>query len=159
MSLIEVDQSGRIEFTSEDTILAFSNGKQFSILVTSNTKRFCIKHLREIGFTGNTFYLKFFSICLFHLLKDHITISTRILIDQEYIGNESLIKSDLLNILRRSNYKIFSDQICFGYIGKKSPAHYLAIETLRKNRTPHKEILPEDILKEFRPQKKIGVLL
>lgn len=36
---IEIDQSGKIEDTSKDTVLALSNGTQFSIKISRNIKR------------------------------------------------------------------------------------------------------------------------
>lgn len=37
-SIIEIDQSGKIEDTSKDTVLALSNGIQFSILISRKIK-------------------------------------------------------------------------------------------------------------------------
>lgn len=36
---IEIDQSGKIEDTRKDTVLAFSNGKNYSILIPAEVKR------------------------------------------------------------------------------------------------------------------------
>jgi len=36
---IEIDQSGKVERTNQDTIVAFSNGKSSSVKITGETKR------------------------------------------------------------------------------------------------------------------------
>ena len=89
---VEVDQSGKIEFTSEDTVLAFSNGKQFSLLVPATVKRECVQQLRQVGLSGDTLYIQLFATCLFFLLKGHLNNLARIIIDIEYSGKEAQIK-------------------------------------------------------------------
>lgn len=152
MTVVEIDQSGRIEFTSQDTVLAFSNGKQYkTIMIPSTVKQSCVRILREKGYSGNTFYLKLFSISLYILLKDHVAIFRRVIIDKEYIGNELLIKSDLLNFFYRSGYKIDPYIITFDLIGKKSLAHALALNTFRRKIKANRILTLEDLFHEFKP--------
>ncbi|MFQ5340914.1 MAG: hypothetical protein ACE5F6_05150 [Anaerolineae bacterium] len=70
-------------------------------------------------------------------------------IDVEYVGHSQEIKQHLLNLLRRSGHSVPSDRITFRRIGKKSPAHRLAIETLRGNRAPDQRVTLEDLLAEM----------
>lgn len=48
---VEVDQSGKIGDTKVPTVLAFSNGRSFAVLIPAIVKRECLKRLRgqEIG--------------------------------------------------------------------------------------------------------------
>jgi len=43
---VEVDQSGKVENTRVDTVLAFSNGMNHAILVSAKVKRIVTKQLR-----------------------------------------------------------------------------------------------------------------
>ena len=52
---IEIDQSGKIERTQENTVLALSDGVKASILILAVEKRECVKQLRLRGETGRTF--------------------------------------------------------------------------------------------------------
>lgn len=133
---VEVDQSGRIEFTTEDTALAFSNGVSFTVLIPKSVKRACIKELRAQGRAGATFYFQLFAVGLFFLFQNHIERLATIIIDTEFEGNEPQIKEHLLNLLKRNGYKIDPEQIGFGHIGKHSPAHHRALATLRKQEKP-----------------------
>ncbi len=60
--VVEVDLSGRIEVTKDDTALAFANGLKASILIPATVKRECIQVLRRRGITGATLYNQFFAI-------------------------------------------------------------------------------------------------
>jgi hypothetical protein len=44
---VEVDQSGKIGDTKVPTVLAFSNGKKFTVLISAKVKRECILHVRK----------------------------------------------------------------------------------------------------------------
>ncbi len=154
--VVEVDQSGKIEDTKEDSVLAFANGKQYSILIPATVKRDCIKALRIQGRAASTFYLQLFTIALYFLLRDHVSTLYRVMIDSEYIGQEAKIKEHLINLLRRRTYKIEPFQIHFTHVGKSSPAHTVAWSTLRKKRQPDRLLKLEEMLGEFKALKKSG---
>lgn len=78
------------------------------------------------------------------MLKDHIAKIEEVRIDIEYQGHEAAIKEHLINLLRRRQIKVYREQIIFERIGKKSPAHDLAIEVFRKERQPNREISAEE---------------
>lgn len=151
---VEVDQSGRVEFTGEDTVVAFSNGIQSSVLIPAVVKRECVRLLREGGFGGPLLYPQLFAVGLYFLIRDHVGELNRITIDLEYFGQESDIKTHLINLLRRSGYEIVSDVIEFRQIGKQSEAHKLALATLRRNLSAHLVLTTEDVLGEFRKPRK-----
>src|SRR6266705_2176099 len=96
--VVEVDLSGRIEVTKDDTALAFANGLKGSILIPATVKRECIQILRRRGVTGATLYNQFFAIGLFLLLKNHIDKFSSVILDYEYVGREDKIKEYLINI-------------------------------------------------------------
>jgi hypothetical protein len=147
---VEVDQSGRIEFTKEGTVLAFSDGINFSVLIPAPVKRACVQELRDRGLSGPTLYVQLFATGLFFLLKDYTESLSQIVIDLEFFGQEAKIKEHLLNLLRRAGHRVEPGQIQFQRIGKKSRAHRLALDTLRGKKEPGLILSREDILKEFR---------
>ena len=146
---IEVDQSGKIGKTNEDTILAFSNGKQFTVLIPRSVKQRCLRELRNQGYEPHTIYLQMFVIGLYFLLREHMQRVALVIIDIEYQGYEVKIRRFLLNLLRRDGLNVDKTQIGFGYIGKDSPAHTLAISTYRKEKVARLVLTFEDIVREF----------
>src|SRR5215212_1265314 len=95
--VVEVDQSGRIEYSREDTVLAFANGKNHSILIPKAVKRECISILRQWKLEGPNFYIQLFSVSLYLLLKEHIQNLYPAYLDNEFLGREAEIKRYLLN--------------------------------------------------------------
>ena len=146
----EVDQSGRIEFTKEDTVLALSDGVAYTILIPSIVKRSCVRILRQRGLSGPTFYVQLFAVALFFLLRGQMEGHPRIAIDVEYEGKEAQIKEHLLNLLHREGIAVERDQIEFHHIGKKSQAHALALDTLRGRKEASRMLTEADLLGQFR---------
>ena len=66
---VEVDQSGKIGKTNEDTVLAFSNGMAYSVLISRQTKQQCVKELRRRGMSPQATYLRLFAVGLYFLLR------------------------------------------------------------------------------------------
>lgn len=146
---IEIDQSGRFEYTRQHTVLAFSNGRQGTILIPTKTKRACIEHMRNRDIKPPRQQTMLFATALYLLLTDTIDASTTIVIDKEYFGNEGLIKSHLMNLLRRAGKRVESDQIQFTLIGKASAAHHLVLATFREQQKPDRIIALEEMLAEL----------
>lgn len=149
----QIDQSGRIEYTSHDTILAIANGGSFSILLKAQEKRL-LHSIYRTYFNKNRQYVYEIFAALIYLLIINTKPNSEIIIDKEYPGKEGLIK---LNILKYDQLnQILAENIDFGLIGKKSTAHNLAYDTFRKIKQPNKIITAEEIMKIIFPQKKIG---
>lgn len=142
---IEVDQSGKIERTSMDTVLAFSNGLKRTLLIRATVKRQCISKLRQKGVGRESRTLRIFSSGLFILLQEALRNGASVTIDTEYTGREGGIKGMLLRMARQDNIDVASHQIRFKQVGKKSPAHKVAIETFRGRKAPDQVATVRDI--------------
>lgn len=132
---VEVDQSGKIEQLNKDSVIAFSNKNQYSILIPKLVKQEAYKLYK--GKAKNLRY-KLFCIGIYYCLKDYIKEKELITICCEYQGKENLIKSLLLDYLRKDYAQIDPKIMRFGIIGKKSNAHAVAIDVFRGNRRPNK---------------------
>lgn len=147
---VEVDQSGKIGDTKVPTVLAFSNGKDYAVLIPATVKRECLLRLRATTQSGKTLYLRLFAVGLYFLLKDHIKEFTQITIDMEYPGRNAEIKLYLMNLLNRRRISYNPATIRFAQIGKKSNAHSKALAVYQKIQKPNKQIVLSQILDEFK---------
>ena len=144
---IEVDQSGKIEQLDKDSIIAFSNKNQYSVLIPKELKRELY-----VLYKGKVKDLRYrlFCIGVYYCLKDYIKEKELVTICCEYTGQENLIKSFLLDYLRKSYQSADPKIIRFGEIGKQSNAHSAAIDVFRGNRKPNKILSLKDIEKCLR---------
>ena len=78
---IEIDQSGKIENTSKDTVIAFSDGIRKAIRISSNDKREIQAIFRRIG-KPRIFIYKLFAILIFLLIRDHLKELDEVVIDE-----------------------------------------------------------------------------
>ena len=144
--VVEVDQSGKIEDTATATVLAFADGVDYAIVISSKVKRDCLAVMRVGNQLGKTMYLQLFSAALYLLLKNHLLALGRIIIDQEYVMRERDIKRFLVNLIRK-DFPTFDTQIIqFDRIGKSSTAPDRAIATLRGKIKPDRKITAEELL-------------
>lgn len=131
---VEVDQSGKIEQLNKDTVIAFSNKNQYSVLIPKNVKQELFKiykgKVKELRY-------RLFCIGVYFCLRNYIREKELVTICCEYIGKENLIKSFLLDWLRKDFASINPKIIRFGRIGKSSNAHAVAIDVYRGNRRPN----------------------
>jgi len=125
-----IDQSGKIEFTKEDTVLAYSNGKQKSIIIKASIKRKIQKMFREAG-KPEIYIYKTFSALIFLLIKDDLKNIKQLIIDREYKGKENLIKSYLTQILLKKYIKEKIPNIYFAEIGRDIDCHIRALAVKR----------------------------
>ena len=132
---IEIDQSGKIEQLNMNSVIAFSNKNQYSVLISKEVKREVYKiykgKVKELGY-------RLFCVGVYFCLKEYIREKELITICCEYVGKENLIKSFLLDYLRKDYPAVDPKIIRFGMIGKKSNAHAVAIDVYRGNRRPNK---------------------
>ena len=66
---IEVDQSGRTDVLTDDTVLAFSNGIQAAIFIPANVKRKCYRRLKAAGMRKRLIGIRLFAAGLVLLLN------------------------------------------------------------------------------------------
>jgi len=141
---VEIDQSGRIEFTGTDTVLAYSDDKQYAILIPSIVKREIVRKYRKTV-KAKIFFLKLFSVCLFLLIKNDLNKLDEIVIDIEFEGREKDIKNMLLNHIRKIDPKFPKHKILFRRITKESRAHKLALSVFRDAVKENKVITTKEI--------------
>jgi len=144
----QIDQSGKIEDTSKDTILALSNDITFSLLIPRHVKRRIQKIFRDQG-KPRVFVLIVFSAGL-SLLLQKSNPKKRVIIDREYYGNEGVIKKYLKEMLSATKN---TPPVSFQRIGKTSPAHFLAKITAQRKKKPNSKATLEDLLSEIRKTK------
>jgi len=131
---IEIDQSGKIEQLNYDTIIAFSNDHQYSVLIKKSIKReIFVKYKSKVK---NLRY-KRFCLGIYYCVKNYLNNYNSMTIDFEYKGKENLIKSLLLDYIRLEFSGFNSKLIRFGSITKNSNAHAVAIDVFRGNRKPN----------------------
>ena len=149
---IEVDQSGKME-TSHYTVLAYSNGQRYAILIPARVKREVIGQLRTHGLSRSLAAIRVFVAALWLLLNDVMEVATEIQIDPEYVGHEADIKAGLLRLAWRHGRKIEANIIVFGSIGKRSGAHKRAIAVYRGGQAADRVITTGDLQAVLRQQK------
>jgi len=155
---IEVDQSGKIEQTHKDTVLAFSNEISYAVLIPARVKREAINLLRTTGKRGKSLYISLFAVALYQLLKGHLDRIDLIAIDMEYEGNEQDVKLALLNLIWQRHPAYPAANVTFRRIGKKSTAHRKALATHRGVVTADRTLTVEELLAPLvgRKQKRSG---
>lgn len=147
---VEIDQSGKIGDTKVPTVLAFSNGEDFAILIPATVKRKCLLALRERGKETESLYIQLFSVCLYLLLKDHAKLLSQIVVDLEYPGHDLQIAQQILHLMRRSKATHPRFYVDFDRVGKKSRAHQKAWNVYNRMERPNKVIGYREIMAEFK---------
>lgn len=142
---IEIDQSGKIENTRVNTVIAFSDGIRKAILISAKDKRELQKVFRDAG-KPLVFVYKTFALLVFLLIKDDLKNISQIIIDKEYPGWSFQIKDYLLQKIRK-NRAFAKEDIHFTEIGKKSKAHSLAYRIYAGKEKSDKIIRVDDIIK------------
>jgi hypothetical protein len=139
---LQIDQSGKIEDTTKDTVIAFSNSISESVFVSKKIKRQVQEYFRKIG-KPELFVDKTFSIVIYYLICNLKPIQN-ITIDLEYPGRDKFISSIILDLLK-ANKKLPHD-INFARIGNKPKAHYAAKNVFDKKKEPTKILSLREIL-------------
>lgn len=143
---IEIDQSGKIEETQRDTVLALSNGKSFSVKIAGRTKRRLQDIFRHIG-EPRTFVITIFVVGVYELVKNNLKSVDQIILDIEYPGFEKIIIQILERILIEKGFTT-TPAIHFGLIGKKSKAHKTAVAVFRREKKANKVLSFDSLAKE-----------
>ena len=145
--ILRVDQAGKIEDTTKDTILAYvSQESQYTIKIPKKIKQDIFNRCRKRYRRNIT--LRFFSYALYLLLKD--ADFSMIIIDDEYPGNGRDIKNML-------SHKLKKDSIIFTNLGKRDLSHTVANQTFSGKLKPNRIITEIDI-NQIIPRRKRGML-
>lgn len=151
----QIDQSGKVEFTSTATVLALANGKIKTIKISGVEKRKLIESLRELRRPHKTYGYDIFAALIYLLIKDEKL--TEVEIDREYPGHENGIKERLIQFFERDQKDL--PEINFGLVGKQSNSHIEALKAFQKDAEPGLVIKAKDVLgviyskkKGWRPQ-------
>jgi hypothetical protein len=126
---IEIDQSGKVENTSKQTILAFcSVSKVSSISLSAKDKKRIQRVFRREG-KPQMFTYRVFARLIYLLVEPHLKEIKGFGIDLEYPGWSHLIKDYLLQDICEKYPRYDKNLIYFFQVGKKSLAHVTAYET------------------------------
>lgn len=123
---IEIDQSGRTEYTSVDTALGDSLGN--SIIIKAKDRRLVQHFYRQVG-KPRLFMIELFSLLISLLIAKSFKKENIYIIDIEYPGHDKNIIHNLMRFCTKLKIPLVKDQIRFGLIGKKSKAHESAYLT------------------------------
>ncbi len=136
----QIDQSGKIEYTSRSTVVALANGKVRSIKISATEKQKLLKAVKEIETPKQNYIYKIFAILIFLLIKENVK---SVEIDREYPGHESVIKDTLINLF--SKYKLTLPEVSFILVGKKSNSHIKALAVYQEKEKPEVIIKAERV--------------
>jgi hypothetical protein len=125
---IEIDQSGKVEYTSSDTVVGDSLGN--SLLLKGKDKRLIKAFYRSLD-KPLIFALDTFAITVAYLIKLSFKSEHIYVIDVEYQGREAHIKDRLMTTLHKLNIPIQKYQIRFNHIGKSSLADKTAYKRFK----------------------------
>ena len=128
---VEIDQSGKIEETRKNTVIAFANGISYAVLIPAKVKRQLQEVFRRQG-KPRLFVYRTFAAGIFLLIKNHLPKIKDLVIDTEYIGHEKQIKEMVLEMIRRRG--LAEPNIYFQRIGNKPKVHYAAYEVFSKKK-------------------------
>lgn len=141
---IQIDQSGKIEETNRDTILAFANHETYSIKIHRRTKRKILEQFRLRG-KPKLYTLRTFSAGICLLLRDHPKKFQEVAIDTEYFGKNQAIKSMIEEMLGSKAKNMIP--ISFTHIGKRSRAHLLALSVFRGKQKANRVVTYGELFK------------
>ncbi len=146
---IEVDQSGKVDQTSLDTVIALTNGIRYTLLFKKRDKRVVEKEFRKRKLQ------KIFMVIIFANLVAFVIKNSKskksVLIDTEYTGHNKFIEKIIQERLGNKCPKIK-----FGFVGKESKSDELAKKVARKKIKPDYIITASEVLDFALNKKKPG---
>lgn len=141
---VEIDQSGKVEYTKDDTVIADSLGN--SLLLPAYDKRTLQDFYRSINKPRHSVF-QTFSALLAYLIAFSYNKTNYYIVDIEYVGWDTQIRKWCIQYIEVLQINIHEEAITFRRIGKKSRAHCFANTTFAKKLLPTKVLTLEDILK------------
>jgi len=121
--IYQIDQSGKIEQTSKNTVIACTNGTNTTILLKKSEKRRLQKDFKDMGVPKLFIPLTF--AVLIALLINRVKPTHKVIVDREYTGYEKFIGEKIADYLNHLGMKN-QPNVLFSHVGKLSRAHKLA---------------------------------
>jgi arginine deiminase len=137
----EIDQSGKIEQTNLDTVIALSDDFQFAIIFKKRSKRALQVVFREQNKRRVFIFLTF--AALIALVLKEAKLKKKVIIDLEYAGHQDILKKQIIDYLKI--LKIDPPEMEFKEIGKNSPAHKLAVLVGNRKKKVDKIVKLEEV--------------
>lgn len=145
--LYEIDQSGKVEETQRNTILALANDHIYTVLIPAKVKRRLQEDFRRFG-QPKEYTIVTFVAGVSLLLKLQKQKFINVVLDIEYKGKDRLIGRKLSALLKQEKVEALIE---FRSVGRsKSPSHQVAIDTLRGKRKPSKTLTYGQLLAEIK---------
>lgn len=126
---VEIDQSGKIEYTSVSTVVADSLGN--TVLVKSTTKQYILQLYRSQN-KPRLYIFHLFSLLLAILIQSSFHARQIYVIDKEYQGHEEVIAGLVIKYARILGFSLGRNQLKFALVGKKSLSHEFANKRFRR---------------------------
>ncbi len=150
---IEIDQSGKIEQTELDTVIALSNKIKYTLILRRRSKRTLQSFFRQKGQPRVFIYRTFAALIAIVLSK--VKSDTKIIIDSEYLSHKGILKEQIKHYMKSITGKTVGN-FDFGFVGKNSNAHKLAGKVANRIIKADKIVSIEEVFKIIWPTKKIG---
>ncbi len=139
----QIDQSGKIEDTTKDTILALSNGQTYTIAFAASDKRVLQGIYWLLLNKPRSFIYQTFSALLVILLEN-VKLRGRVIVDTEYQGQASVIKAIFSEIWSERGNRPVSLE--FSFVERTSSAHGLAYKTFKQKLKPDKKVSLDEVM-------------
>ncbi len=140
---LQIDQSGKIEQTNMDTVVALANSEYFAVVLKKKDKRLLEKIFKKMGKIKSYPYVVFASLVA--IILKVASVKQKVVVDREYIGHENLIRERVLHFLQLQGVG-HELMITFGHVGKLSNAHDVAAKVGTKKIKPDKIVSLEEVL-------------
>jgi hypothetical protein len=134
----QIDQSGKVEQTNKDTVVAYSNSKIGAVILTKKEKRHLQELFRRTGMPA-LFVDTTFAILIYLLIKN--IPNRKWIVDIEYPGHTKIVEGMYDSLSKKTvdfHWKL---------IGKSSPAHDVAYKVYVGKLKIGKRITAEEIWK------------
>lgn len=149
----QIDQSGKIEQTERNTVIACTNREQFTVLLKKGEKRKLQKVFRAADMQKLFPYLTFAT--LIAILLHKLSPRHKVIIDREYMGHEDFIEERIEVYVAQLGSK--PPPINFGHVGKLSKAHQLGYIVAVGKEKANLVVTADEVLKVIFGTKKSGL--
>lgn len=124
---IYVNQSWKIEQTSNDTKIAAVKGRDsFVVILDRRLKRQILQNCRYRFSCDKNLYVRMFGAGVFLAIKPLYARGDKIIIDLEYPGHERRTIRHITSLIIRHFRHVPRRQVLFTMLGKKSATHFVA---------------------------------